>query len=53
MYIYIYICEYGPVLQLFLFIQDSDVPALALAANTGMSEEDIKQQALIYKKESV
>ena len=25
----------------------------ALAANTGMSEEDFKQQALIYKKESV
>lgn len=36
-----------------LFIQDSDVPALALAANTGLSEEDIKQCAIIYKKESV
>jgi len=35
-------------------LQDtSDVPALALANDAGMSQDRIKESALIYKKESI
>ena len=46
--------NYSSLLLHCVCLQDtSDVPALALAHDTGMSEEKIKESALIYKKESI